>query len=289
MSDLTPPRSLFSPARRMAAMLRSAQMTAPGNRFLIDLMGDEITARLEWVTRDFADVLILGHTPDGLRAHVIQRGMRVTSAGPTRCDVTCSEDALHFAPASFDLVVAIGTLDSVNDLPGTLIQINRALRPDGLFMGSFVGAGSVPRLKAAMLAGDAAQGGGVAAHIHPQIDVRAAGDLLQRARFAMPVADSERIDVRYADLMDLVRDLRGHGWSNVLADAPRTFGKASLDAARQCFLQAADPDGKTTERFEIIYMSGWAPSPDQPKPAERGSATASLATALGQAAIPPRS
>jgi SAM-dependent methyltransferase len=283
MTDQPAAPSLFSAARREMAIARGHRM-APlhGGAFIAEHMAEEVAERLGWVNRSFADALVLGHAPAALLAALQARGARITCAGPCGADVVCDEDALPFAPASFDLVIAIGTLDSVNDLPGALIQINRTLRPDGLMMAAMIGAGSLPRLKAAMLAADEATGRGIAAHIHPQIDVRAAGDLLQRARFAMPVADSDTLNARYSALPALVRDLRCHGWSNVLASAPPPVRKAGLIAAMRCFAEAADADGKTAERFEIVYMSGWAPSPDQPKPARRGSATASLAGALGK-------
>jgi SAM-dependent methyltransferase len=194
--------------------------------------------------------------------------------------VEADEDRLPLAEGAFDLVVSIGALDTVNDLPGALILARRALRPDGLFLAAFAGAGSLPRLRAAMLAADAAQGG-ASPRIHPQIDVRAAGDLLARAGFALPVADAESVTVRFPHLPALVRDLRAMGATNILASRDRRpIGRAGLAAAIADFAAAADPDGKTAERFEILHLSGWAPSPDQPQPARRGSATTSLAEAL---------
>lgn len=285
MTDQPAAACLFSVSRRRLAMARGAKLAAhQGGAFVADHMAEEIAERLGWVNRSFADALVLGHAPHALVTALQARGVRITQAGPLGPDVACEEDAQPFAPASFDLVIAVGTLDSVNDLPGALIQINRLLRPDGLMMAAMVGAGSLPRLKAAMLAADEATGRGTAAHIHPQIDVRAAGDLLQRARFAMPVADSDTLIVRYSTLPALVRDLRCHGWTNVLASAPPPIARTGLVAALESFATAADADGKTAERFEIVYMSGWAPSPDQPKPARRGSATASLAGVLGKKA-----
>lgn len=287
MTDQPTLPSLFSASRRRNAMARGIEIAARhGGAFIVDHMGEEIAERLGWVTRSFADALVLGHAPEALLWALAERGVEVTRAGPIGTDIRCDEDALGFAAGMFDLVVAIGTLDSVNDLPGALIQINRALKPDGLMMAAMVGAGSLPRLKAAMLAADDATGRGISAHIHPQIDVRAAGDLLQRARFAMPVADSDTLTVRYSALPALVRDLRCHGWTNVLASAPPPVTRTGLIAAMDSFAHAADADGKTAEKFEIIYMSGWAPSPDQPKPARRGSATASLGAVLGKTSTP---
>ena len=160
-------------------------------------------------------------------------------------------------------------------MPGALALIRRALRPDGLFLAAFAGAGSLPRLRRAMRAGEDAQGTGAAPRIHPQIEVRAAGDLLVRAGFALPVADREIVDVLYPSLAELVADLRAMGATNILAQrARRPFTRTGLAAA------AADFGAGTPERFEIVYLSGWAPAPDQPAPARRGSATASLADAL---------
>jgi SAM-dependent methyltransferase len=246
---------------------------------------DELLARLGFVTRSFGRALDLGCGDGALSRALRARGLQVTSADPggrfarAARGVHCDEDRLPFADGAFDLVVSVGVLDSVNDLPGALALIRRALRPDGLFLAAFAGAGSLPRLRRAMLAADEAEGG-AAAHIHPQIDVRAAGDLLGRAGFALPVADVEMVEVRYSGLASLVRDLRAMGATNVLADRPHPLGRIGLAAAIADFAADAAPDGKTVEQFNIIHLSGWAPAPDQPRPARRGSATASLADAL---------
>jgi hypothetical protein len=132
-----------------------------------------------------------------------------------------------------------------------------------------------------MLAADEAESQPASPRIHPQVDVRAAGDLLARAGFALPVADAERITVRFSGLPSLLADLRAMGATNILAArSPRSFGRLGLAAAMADFAAGADPDGKTVEQFDIVYLAGWAPAPNQPQPARRGSATASLATAL---------
>ena len=186
------------------------------------------------------------------------------------------EDQPIFAEGTFDLIVSAGVLDSVNDLPGALALARRALRPDGLFLAAFTGAGSLATLRAALRE---AEGERPAARIHPQIDVRSAGDLLVRAGFALPVADVETLTVRYAGLGRLLADLRGMGASNVLRDR-RPLRRDTLARLARAFAERADPDGRTAERFEIIYLTGWAPAPSQPQPARRGSATTSLAAAL---------
>jgi NADH dehydrogenase [ubiquinone] 1 alpha subcomplex assembly factor 5 len=156
-----------------------------------------------------------------------------------------------------------------------LTLIRRALKPDGLFLGAFAGAGSLPRLRQAMRAAEAAEGRDPSPRIHPQIDVRAAGDLLARAGFALPVADREVIEARYTALPRLLSDLRLTGATNILAQRSKApFTRLGLAAA------AADFGEGATERFELIFLSGWAPAPSQPAPARRGSGTASLADVL---------
>ncbi|HEV2078361.1 MAG TPA: class I SAM-dependent methyltransferase [Allosphingosinicella sp.] len=193
----------------------------------------------------------------------------------------CDEDRLPFADSSFDLVTSVGTLDSVNDLPGALTLIRRVLRPDGLFLGAFAGAGSLPRLRSAMLAADSAEGAAASPRIHPQIDIRAAGDLLQRAGFSLPVVDGDTVTVRFSGLPALVSDLRSMAATNSLsARSQLPITRRGFAAAIADFEENADSGGKTPERFEILYLIGWSPSPDQPRPAQRGSATQSLASAL---------
>ena len=147
MTDNAAPRMLFSPERRRLAMARGQRMAAlNGGAFLAEHMADEVVERLAWVNRSFADVLVIGHAPQLLTDALTARGAKVTLAGLVGRDCICDEDALPFEPGSFDLVVSLGTLDSVNDLPGALIQINRSLKPDGLMMAALIGAGSLPKL-----------------------------------------------------------------------------------------------------------------------------------------------
>ena len=243
--------------------------------FLREHMLEGIAERLSEVKRAFHDVLDLGSF-DG--------GFRLPDASITRLDagaafarlaggIQADEDRLPFPEASFDLIVSAGVLDQVNDVPGALIQIRRALRPDGLFLGAFAGAGSLAAARDAFLAAEPA------ARFHPQIDVRSAGDLLSRAGFALPVADVETLTVRYAGIANLLRDLRGMAAGNLLPGAaPLT--RSTLLLAAEAFAAQSDSDGRTAERFEIVYLTGWAPDASQPQPARRGSATASLADAL---------
>jgi NADH dehydrogenase [ubiquinone] 1 alpha subcomplex assembly factor 5 len=273
--------------RHLRRLCRDRAAASPADSdYLFVRAADEMLARLDLVTRRFAHALDLGCGRGYLAGRLRERGIEVVAAdaglrfASAAGGIQCDEDRLPFAGGCFDLVMSVGALDSVNDLPGALLLARRALRPDGLFMAAFAGAGSLPRLRAAMAAAGESQGA-AAPHIHPQIDVRAAGDLLQRAGFALPVVDAEPVEVRYPDLLALVRDLRAMGATNILrARARRPLGRAALAAAIADFAAAAEPDGKTRERFEILHLLGWSPSPDQPQPARRGSATASLATVL---------
>ena len=271
---------IFDRAARRQRRDRAAPVYA-AHDFLRAAMLDGIAERLESVNRDFAQVLDLGcfdgafAPPPGSTVTRIDAGRAFAAmAGGVQAD----EDRLPVAPESFDLVVSAGVLDSVNDVPGALAQIRRALRPDGLFLGAFVGGTSLTAARGAFLQAEADR---PAARFHPMIDVRSAGDLLVRAGFALPVADSETLTVRYPDLFRLIADLRGMAATNVLAGRV-ALRRDRLAAAAEAFAERADPDGRTPERFDLVFLTGWAPSPDQPKPARRGSATASLAAVLGR-------
>jgi len=258
--------------RRLGRLRRArAARSGGGGFYLHRRAADELIERLDLVARPFRAALDLSLDPY-LAGRLRERGLEVVAGG---------EEDLPGHAGAFDLVTSVGLIDTINDLPGALALIRRALKADGLFLAAFAGAGSLPRLKRAMRAAEEAQGSGAAPRIHPQIDVRAAGDLLTRAGFALPVADRDVLDVRYGGLMQLVGDLRAMAATNQLAgQAGRPLGRSGLAAAIADFAAGAGPDGKTAERFEIIHMSGWAPAPGQPQPARRGSATASLAEAL---------
>ena len=274
--------------RRLRRLRRDRAAASGGSgAYLHRRAADELVERLDLVRRDFRTALDLGCGDLYLTARLRERGLDVVPADAGRlfaasaAGIQCDEDRLPFADAAFDLAVSVGVLDGVNDLPGALKLIRRTLRPDGLFLAAFAGAGSLPGLRRAMRAAEAAEAIDPSPRLHPQIDVRAAGDLLGRAGFALPVVDRETVTVRFPSLAGLVGDLRAMGGTNLLAArSRRPFGRLGLAAAMADFAAGAEADGKTAERFEILYLSGWAPSPDQPLPARRGSATASLAEAL---------
>lgn len=273
---------IFDRARRARQRDRMLARFAEHD-FLHRAMLDEMLDRLADVQRDLPEVLLIG-CPDGsAKAALEAMGKRVACADPgflaarAAGGVQADEDALPFADDSFDLIIACGTLDSVNDLPGALILMRRVLRPDGLMLAAFAGAGSLPRLKAVLLA---AEGDRPGQHVHPQVDVRSAGDLLSRAGFTMPVADGDMLNIRYGDVVRLMHDLRFMGAGNALATRPSALTRDVLMRAAAHFADAADPDGRTAEQMAIVYLSGWKPDPSQAAPAKRGSATVSLAAAL---------
>ncbi len=246
--------------------------------FLHAVMVDEIAGRVAGVARDFADVLDLGG-PRRAWPRTGPGAVRLALA-PGDADVVADEDRLPFADASFDLVVSAGGLASVSDLPGALVQVRRVLRPDGLFAAAFVGGMTLMELRADLIDADIATRGGAAARTAPMVEAQAAAGLLQRAGFAMPVADVERLTVRYGSIFALFADLTAMGARSPLASRS-PLGRAALADAAERFAGRAGPDGKTSVTVEIIHLAGWAPAPGQPVPLAPGSGTTSLAKALG--------
>ena len=280
----TPQPEPFDRRRRRVRRDRAAARFA-AHGFLHAYIAEELIARLTAVDRRFTRALSLGAPDAAIATALAAMDIATVAVDPgflfahAAGGVQCDEDRLPFADGSFDLVISPALLDSVNDLPGALILARRVLRPDGLFLAGLVGAGSLPRLRKAMLEADLIAGH-AAPRIHPQVDIRAAGDLLGRAGFTLPVADGERLDVRYRDLDSLLADLRFGAQGAVLAGIGPPLGRMQAAAAHAAFAAGADADGRVTETFEIVYLIGWAPDASQPRPARRGSATASLAEAL---------
>ncbi|HVI99461.1 MAG TPA: methyltransferase domain-containing protein [Sphingomonas sp.] len=266
---------IFDRHRRRLLRDRAAP-TYADHDFLRAEMLEGIADRLASVTRGFDDVLDLGCFDGGFTPPGAKRIVRVDAGHAFAGGLQADEDRLPIADASVDLVISAGVLDSVNDVPGALTLARRALRPDGLFLGAFLGGESLATLRGVLLEAEADR---PAARTHPRIDVRSAGDLMVRAGFALPVADIETLNVRYRDLFGLLRDLRGMAATSLLPD-PAPLSRAGLARAAAAFAARADADGRTVERFDIVTLTGWAPAPSQPKPARRGSGTASLADAL---------
>lgn len=275
------PRPLFSAARHRAQRDRLARLPASAN-FLAPIIAETLLDRLAMVTREFPRALLIGAHDGALANHLRALGtdLTIAEAGPRLAAqsgaIMVEADAIDLPFASFDLIVWPGGLDSVNDVPGALVRLRALLAPDGLLLGTFVGDGSLPRLRRAVMT----DGVRSIARLHPQIDLAAMGNLLQRVGFTMPVVDVEALTVRYGDWFALARDLRAAGLSSRLAPAPPPLTRKEAARIAAAFESQADPDGRIGEAFRLVHFSGWAPHPDQPQPARRGSGTASLAEAL---------
>ena len=197
--------------------------------------------------------------------------------------VQLDEEALPFADESLDLVVSTLALHWVNDLPGAMIQIRRALKPDGLFMGALFGGETLTELRQSLTQAESELSNGAGLRIAPFADAFDGAGLLQRAGFALPVADVDRVVVRYANPLRLIDDLRAMGETNALVDRARQpLSRPVLARALEIYAERfADPDGRIRATFDIITLTGWAPHPDQQKPLKPGSAKMRLADALG--------
>lgn len=234
--------TIFSPARRRAARRRADPDEAA---YVLDDMVDDVIERLRFIRLEPARALIIGDRT----ARLIDSLPGAETADPANGFA----DERPFARDAYDLIACLGTLDTVNDLPGALVHLRNALEPGGLMIACFVGAGSLGTLRKIMAAAD---GDRPSPRIHPQVDVRAGAELLQRAGFADPVVDSHALSVRYSSLERLVRDLRAQGLSNVLEDRGPALGKAAVQRARETFDELSDSEGKLLETFEIITLSG---------------------------------
>ena len=281
--------------RLLRARQARARKLGPAT-FLLDRTASELGERLSAVLRQFSVAVDLGTPTDVVRQVLAASGkagtivaatVHSTPGGRSFLSVAADEETLPFANASLDLVVSALALQFVNDLPGTLIQIRRALKPDGLLLAALVGGESLAELREAIAAAEIEIEGGVSPHIAPFADVRELGALLQRAGFALPVVDSERLVVRYDSISALIRDLRHMGATNILNERRRKPLKRATvqrmaDVYRERF---ADEDGRLRASFEIIWLSGWAPHEGQQKPLRPGPATRRLSDALNTAEI----
>ena len=249
-----------------------------GGGFFVETMVADLLERLDMVSRNFTQALVIGAEPqliDALNSRGIQ--MTVCDPSPRRAGHAVDEDRLDFDAAEFDLVLSSGTLDTIADLPGALVLMRRALKPDGLLLANFAAAPSLNALRLAVSTVDARHGHAVA-RFHPQVDVRSAGDLLVRAGFALPVADLDTIDVAYSGLDRLLTDLREAAATNVLAKRYPVTRHWLAEVATA--FEAQSDEGRTHETLSYITLTAWAPAPGQPQPARRGSGSASLSEAL---------
>lgn len=245
MASPAPPR-IFSPERRLAARRRARRLQGePGAaRYLAEEIAEDMLDRLGFLRHEPKRALVIGEPTGVLAAALGSFGCGVVAADPA--EGLAEEQPLP--ESGFDLIASIGTLDTVNDLPGALIHIRNALAPGGLAIASLAGAGSLPALRAAMLAAD---GDRPAPRLHPAVDVRAGGQLLQRAGWADPVVDSRTIEVRFGSFDSLIADLRAQGLGNVLARPGPALTRKQYSFVKEQFGTG------TVDRFEILTLSGW--------------------------------
>jgi SAM-dependent methyltransferase len=277
-------RDLLRRRRARAAVLGPAT-------FLLDRVATDLAERLSAVLRKFELAADLGTPGDAVRralANVVGTMVAVDPRPKLNTDepsltIAADLEALPLRDGVLDLAVSALALQFVNDLPGTMAQIRRALKPNGLFLAALVGGQSLVELREAFAAAEAEIEGGVSPHVAPFVDVRELGALLQRADFALPVADIDRIAVRYASPLALMHDLRRMGATNALTERRRApLRRATLRRMIEIYGERfADPDGRVRATFEIVWLSGWAPHESQQRPLAPGSAKMRLADALG--------
>jgi len=277
-------RALLRRRRRRAAALGPAT-------FLLDRVAGDLAERLATVLRRFEVAVDLGTPGDAVRNALVRLESvgRIVAADvmpdAARGEIVVAADAeaLPFGDATLDLVVSALALQFVNDLPGVLVQIRRALKPDGLLLAALLGGETLTELRQSFAAAESDIEGGVSPRVAPFADLRDLGALLQRAGFALPVTDVDRITVRYNSVFGLMHDLRRMGATNALLARRRTpLKRATLRRLAEIYAQRfADDDGRVRATFEIVWLSGWAPHPDQQQPLKPGSAKARLADALG--------
>jgi len=294
MSD---PPLIFDRALHRQRLERSAGLPEPAN-FLLARASEDAVERLSTILREFplaVDLNARARTfSEALQADPIALGKidllieaapseRVLSSAPAGPKLVADDERLPFAPESLNLVVSLLSLHWTNDLVGALIQIRRTLKPDGLFLGAFFGGATLHELRQSLLAAEVEVSGGAGPRVSPFADGLDAAGLLQRAGFALPVADVDRLTVLYPHPLKLMADLRAMGETNVLADRPRRpLSRAVL--ARLCDIYTerfGRPDGRIPATFEIVSLTGWAPHDSQPRALKPGSAKMRLADALG--------
>jgi SAM-dependent methyltransferase len=285
--------------RRAVRLHRDRAAAGLGDHdFLLREAGERLADRLDDINRRFPLALDLG-CHDGLLAELlrgrggIERLVRADLSpamaaraggralpGPA---LAADEEALPFAPASFDLVLSNLSLHWVNDLPGCLLQVRRILKPDGLFLACLLGGETLAELRQALLQAELEIRGGASPRISPFAEIADGAALLQRAGFALPVADGDRLTVSYPDALRLMADLRGMGETNAVAARDRRFTRRALLLAAAARYQQlfAEAEGRLPATFQLIFLTGWAPHASQQRPQRPGTAAARLADALG--------
>ncbi len=286
MSSSSGPPVIFDVPRRTARLARS-EPTVGAADFLHARAAENAVGSLEALLRQWPDALDVSAHP-GAFAEALAGSVAETRVGPLR---TLEARVARAGPGatplgvpdqSQDLIVSLMSLHWANDLPGALAQIRRALKPDGLFIGTLLGAGTLKELRTVLTEAELEARGGAQARVSPFADGFDGAALLQRAGLALPVADVDRLTVRYADMFALIRDLRAMGETNALAGPVRPLTRGIVGRAAQLYVERfGDADGRIPATFEIVHLAGWAQHESQQKPLPRGSAKMRLADALG--------
>ena len=281
-------------ARRMLA--EPTGCTVPD--FLMSHAIDDVADRLSMIQREFKRAIVIGGHHGLMAQRLAEIGVADVTQTETSAEISnlagddgdkinrlvADEEALPFEGRSFDLAVAVLSLQYVNDLPGALAQIQRLMVPDGLFVAVLLGGQTLTELRQTMLAAEAELRDGASPRVMPMVDVRDAGGLLQRAGFALPVTDAEALNVTYASALDLMQELKAMGATNVLAERSKVpVTRGLLLRASELYAEAHpadDGDGRVRATFELVTMTGWSPDPSQQKPLKPGSAQVSLAEVL---------
>jgi NADH dehydrogenase [ubiquinone] 1 alpha subcomplex assembly factor 5 len=264
-----------------------------GHAFLLEHVAADLAERLTLMQRRFPLGLDLGAHGSMLSDRLLATGKveRMLRAAPVQeltgpsdgQGLVCDADVLPFAPQSLDMVISALTLQTINDLPGTLLQIRQALKPDGLFLAALLGGQTLRELRAAFAEAEIATSGGLSPRVVPFADVRDLGQLMQRAGFALPVADTDVLRVTYPSVLALLRELKAMGASNMLSERRKVpMRRQTLAAAAAIYERDYGADGRITATFEIVTLTGWAPHASQQQPLRPGSGRTSLADALGK-------
>lgn len=271
---------------QMALHRNLSRAAANGNlpSFLDNAATTELIDRFESISRRFSEIAIVSHDA----SHIVGAIKPRLSSNCTITEISMlAEDGIflnnpNLPPQAFDCIFVCPGLEWANDLPGSLTRLHRALKPDGVMLAAMLGGESLHELRSSWLQAETMLIAGASPRVAPFCDVRDAGGLLQRAGFALPVVDTDRLTVRYSNALELVRDLKAHGLSNIMTERHRSLVTPNLMATACAHYgqKFADPDNRVRATFQLIYLTGWSPHESQPKPLRPGSAKTRLADAL---------
>ncbi len=287
------PKPLFDRTLQRTRLRRAIARGYEG--FLLERALEDMEERLGAILRQFTKGADIGTPRDDASRFLVMSGrvqemMRLAPVGGGATlsglmEVEGDEEVIPFAPQQFDIAISLLALHGVNDLPGTLIQIHRLLKPDGLFLACLFGNETLTELRQVMMQAESEIEGGVSPRVAPFTEIRDAGALLQRAGFALPVVDSDPVTVRYSTMFHLMRDLRAMGLTNAMTERScKPLRRETLQRAADLYAeQFSDADGRIRATFDLLWLAGWAPHESQQKPLQPGTASMSLADMLKKA------